>query len=218
MHNQSTEDYLKSVYLLRRSSGASVSTSDLAKQLKIGDGSVTDMVKRLSAKKLLHYVPYQGVTLTPEGTKLAMKTIRRHRLWEMFLVRHLGYTWDEVHDEAERLEHVTSAELEYRLDRALGSPAADPHGDPIPSADGELTERPLQNLGECEEGGRYRVSRVSDASPEVLQYLDKIGLTLRKVFRVKQRMAYDGSVIVEWNKQDVLFSAPMARNIFVEEA
>jgi DtxR family Mn-dependent transcriptional regulator len=218
MQNQSTEDYLKGVYQLRRRPGASVSTSDLAKHLKVGDGSVTDMVKRLSAKRLLHYVPYRGVTLTEEGMKLAMKTIRRHRLWEMFLVRHLGYGWDEVHDEAERLEHVTSAELEERLDRALGSPVADPHGDPIPSADGELSDPHRRSVAECQEGRRYRVSRVSDASSEVLQYLDGIGLTLRKKFRVKKVIAFDGSVVVEWNKQDVLFSAPMARSIFVEEA
>lgn len=218
MQTQSTEDYLKSVYLLRQRSGSAVSTSDLAKHLKIGDGSVTDMVKRLSARNLLHYVPYRGVTLTEEGTKLAMKTIRRHRLWEMFLVRHLGYSWDEVHEEAERLEHVTSAELEERLDRALGYPVADPHGDPIPTPDGKIEEIQHLSVGECEAGRRYRIIRVSDASPEVLQYLQKLGLTLNKKLKVKQVIAFDGSVIVEWNKQDVLFSAPIARNIFVEEA
>jgi DtxR family Mn-dependent transcriptional regulator len=217
LQNQSTEDYLKGIYQLRRRTGAAVSTSDLARHLKIGDGSVTDMLKRLSSKKLLHYVPYKGVTLTEEGTKLAMKTIRRHRLWEMFLVRHLGYSWDEVHEEAERLEHVTSVELEKRLDRALGSPSADPHGDPIPTPEGELTEFLHKSLAECREGGRYRIARVSDESPEALQYLRKLGLTLNKRITVRQLIRFDGSVTVEWNKRELVLSAVLARNIFVEE-
>lgn len=216
LRNQSTEDYLKGVYQLRHRTGSPVSTSDLAKHLKVGDGSVTDMVKRLSAKKLLHYVPYRGVTLTEDGKKLAMKTIRRHRLWEMFLVHHLGYSWDEVHEEAERLEHVTSAELEKRLDRALGSPSSDPHGDPIPTSEGELAEFHNQSVSECEEGKQYKIIRVSDASPELLQYLHKHGLALNKRIRIKQLIAFDGSVVVEWNKKEILFSAPMARGIFVE--
>ncbi len=218
MQNQSTEDYIKGIYQLRRRTGAAVSTSDLARHLKVGDGSVTDMVKRLSAKKLLNYVPYKGVTLTEVGVKLAMKTIRRHRLWEMFLVRHLGYSWDEVHEEAERLEHVTSLELEERLDRALGSPSVDPHGDPIPTREGELKELIHPSVAECREGGRYRIARVSDESPEVLQYLKKLGLTLNKRIAIKQMIKFDGSVIVEWNKREIFLSGLMARNIFVEEA
>lgn len=218
MLNQSTEDYLKGIYQLRRRTGSAVSTSDLARHLKVGDGSVTDMVKRLSAKKLLHYVPYKGVTLTEEGRKLAMRTIRRHRLWEMFLVRHLGYSWDEVHEEAERLEHVTSLELESRLDRALGSPSADPHGDPIPTPEGTLEEFPHRSLAECEAGRRYRIARVSDESPEVLQYLQKLGLTLNKRIAVRQMIRFDGSVVVEWKKREILLSGLMARSIFVEEA
>jgi DtxR family Mn-dependent transcriptional regulator len=218
MQNQSTEDYIKSIYQLRLRTGSAVSTSDLARHLKVGDGSVTDMVKRLSVKKLIHYVPYRGVTLTEEGMKLAMKTIRRHRLWEMFLVRHLGYSWDEVHEEAERLEHVTSVELESRLDRALGSPSADPHGDPIPTSEGELAEILHRSLAESEVGVRYRIARVSDESPEALQYLMKLGLTLNKKIVIKQMIKFDGSVIVEWNKREVSLSGIMARNIFVEEA
>ena len=218
MQNQSTEDYVKSIYHLRNRTGAAVSTSDLARHLHIGDGSVTDMVKRLSAKKLLHYTPYQGVTLTEEGTKLAIKTIRRHRLWEMFLVQYLDYTWDEVHDEAERLEHVTSGELEARLDKALGSPSTDPHGNPIPSPDGEVAVLRSTSLAECEEGKRYRITRVSGANPELLQYLNKLGITLNKKIKLLRTIKFDGSALVEWNKTEVLFSAAMARSIFVEEA
>ena len=115
--NQSTEDYIKSIYKLKKK-GKAVATSALAKHLNIGDGSVTDMVKKLSERKLILYTPYQGVELTAAGRKLALKMMRRHRLWEMVLVQFFGYTWDEVHDEAERLEHVTSDELERRLDQA----------------------------------------------------------------------------------------------------
>jgi DtxR family Mn-dependent transcriptional regulator len=216
MRNQSTEDYLKGVYRLRGKNRRAVSTSDLARHLHIGDGSVTDMLKRLSAKKLLHYVPYQGVTLTEEGSRLAMKTIRRHRLWEMFLVRHLGYGWDEVHEEAERLEHVTSSELEARLDRALGSPALDPHGDPIPTADGELDEPHHRSLAECPPGTRCRVRRVSDADKAVLRYLGTIGLTLDAAL-VVDRTGADGATLVTWNGTSVLLAPAVARAVFVEE-
>ena len=129
--NQSTEDYIKGIYKLRKN-GNGVSTSELARHLNIGDGSVTGMLKKLSDKKLIKYIPYKGVSLTESGTKLALQMIRRHRLWEMFLVQFLGYRWDEIHNEAERLEHVTSDAMERRLDKALGFPKFDPHGDPIP--------------------------------------------------------------------------------------
>src|SRR6266404_2367693 len=121
MANQSTEDYIKSIYKLQQS-GKDVTTSELARHLRIGDGSVTDMVKKLSAKKLIQYRPYRGVSLTESGARLALRMVRRHRLWEMFLVKFLGYRWDEIHDEAEQLEHVTSDGMEQRLDKALGYP------------------------------------------------------------------------------------------------
>jgi DtxR family Mn-dependent transcriptional regulator len=145
-----------------------------------------------------------------------MKTIRRHRLWEMFLVRHLGYGWDEVHEEAERLEHVTSSELEARLDRALGSPALDPHGDPIPTADGELDEPHHRSLAECPPGTRCRVRRVSDADKAVLRYLGTIGLTLDAAL-VVDRTGADGATLVTWNGTSVLLAPAVARAVFVEE-
>ena len=119
MENQSTEDYLKGIHKLG-SDGGDVTTSALARHLGIGDGSVTDMLKKLASKKLIRYVPYRGVSLTETGRKTAIKMMRRHRLWEIFLVKHLGYGWDEVHEEAERLEHVTSDEMERRLNEMLG--------------------------------------------------------------------------------------------------
>ena len=161
MPTQSVEDYIKSIFKLE-SSGEKVTTSALARHLGVGDGSVTDMVKKLSERKLIHYEPYQGVRLTESGRRMAMKTVRRHRLWEMFLVKYLGYSWDEIHDEAERLEHATSDELERRIDKALGRPKFDPHGDPIPSASGELPYPKAGRLDDAAEGASVTIVRVSD--------------------------------------------------------
>ena len=175
MNNQPTEDYIKSIYRLERENTA-VLTTALAKHLGIAAGSVTDMVKKLSDKHLLHYEPYQGVKLTEEGRRLALKLVRRHRLWEMFLVTFLNYSWDAVHDEAERLEHVTSEELELRLDKALGFPKVDPHGDPIPTVSGDLVDISYKSLSDCNVNEEGTIVRVSDDSPEVLQLLTKLGL------------------------------------------
>lgn len=214
MLNQSTEDYIKSIYKLK-SKGKTVTTSALAKQLQIGDGSVTDMVKKLSEKKLLRYTPYQGVELTEEGRKLAMKMMRRHRLWEMFLVQFLGYRWDEVHDEAERLEHVTSDELERRLDKALDYPKVDPHGDPIPPLNGELEELKYISLDASEIGKRYVVVRASDDNPEVLQHATRLGLTLNKKIIVKERTSFDNSMLVRIGQKEHFVSQRLAEAIFV---
>jgi len=215
MQTQSTEDYVKSIYKLKKE-GKSVSTSSLAKHLNIGDGSVTGMVKKLSDKKLIHYKPYQGVELTEAGRRLALKMTRRHRLWEMFLVQFLGYQWDEVHDEAERLEHVTSDELEARIDQALGFPKVDPHGDPIPTVTGELVEHTYKNLTECEAGKNYVIVRVSDESPEVLQYLTKSGLSLNKKVKLIQKIQFDGSVVIKVRSQQMPLSQRLAQSIFIE--
>ena len=133
MDNQSTEDYLKGIYKLS-AGGGGVTTSALARHLGIGDGSVTGMLKKLAAKRLIRHVPYRGVSLTPEGEQVALEVTRHHRLLELYLAKTLGIDIDEVHDEADRLEHVISEELEAKIDEALGFPTHDPHGDPIPDA------------------------------------------------------------------------------------
>lgn len=214
---QSVEDYIKSIYKLE-ATGEKVTTSALAKHLGIRDGSVTDMVKKLSRKKLIKYTPYHGVTLTEPGRKIAMKTVRRHRLWEMFLVKFLGYSWDGIHDEAERLEHITSDELERRLDKALGHPKFDPHGDPIPNSKGELASRIYKRLFEADVGKTYFVVRVSDESPEVLQYLARLGLRLNSEFKVVERIQFDGSVIVRIGSKEIPLSLKLAQSIFVEHS
>jgi DtxR family transcriptional regulator, Mn-dependent transcriptional regulator len=215
MQTQSKEDYIKSIFILQKEN-ESVATSILAKHLGIGDGSVTGMMKKLSEKQLINYEPYQGVTLTPSGRRLALKMIRRHRLWEMFLVKFLGYTWDEIHNEAEALEHVMSDDLEERIDKVLGFPKVDPHGDPIPTSTGELTEITYKNLSDCDEGDVGIVVRVKDESQEVLKYMTKLGLSLNKKIVVTQKIQFDGSVIVEIDGREVALSEKLAKSIFVQ--
>ncbi len=216
MRNQSTEDYLKAIYRLEREN-ETVLTTTLAKHLGIGAGSVTDMIKRLSRKKLLHYEPYRGVRLSATGRKLALKMVRRHRLWEMYLVTFLQYSWDTVHSEAERLEHVTSEELEQRIDRALGFPTFDPHGDPIPTAEGKVGRCSQRSLADCDVQEKGIIVRVSDDSHEVLQYLTKLGLTLNTEFTVTQKISSDGSVIIQVGKRDIPLSPALATRIFIED-
>lgn len=217
MINRSTEDYLKGIYALQNGN-ENVSTSDLAGHLKISDGSVTGMVKKLSRKRLLRYEPYRGVRLTEDGKRLALKMIRRHRLWEMFLVRFLQYSWDEIHDEAERLEHVTSDKLEERLDRVLGHPTVDPHGDPIPSASGEMAEIDSCDLTRCEINQRGVIVRVRDGSQEMLRLMTRLGLDLHTTIVIKDKLAIDGSVIVGFpgRSVEIPLSPKIAQSISVQ--
>jgi DtxR family Mn-dependent transcriptional regulator len=217
MPNISTEDYIKAVYRLERT-GAKVTTSSLATQLQISDASVTDMVKKLSDRDLLSYKKYRGVDLTAKGKRMALKIVRRHRLWEMYLVKFLGFSWDQVHDEAERLEHVTSEEMERRLDEALGFPAADPHGDPIPSLRGELRRPEYTALTTFAEGDVVRVLRVSDDDSKMLQHATRLGVELKKRLTVKQKMSFDGSMVVRVGTKERFLSKEMAGAIFVEPA
>ncbi|HEV8537981.1 MAG TPA: metal-dependent transcriptional regulator [Bacteroidota bacterium] len=214
MSSQPTEDYIKGVYKLQKN-GKSVSTSKLAEHLGLADASVTDMVKKLSAKKLLTHTPYRGVGLTEEGRRLAMKMMRRHRLWEMFLTKFLGYTWDAVHDEAERLEHVTSDEMEHRLDKALGYPKLDPHGDPIPTADGVVHAQALTALSEVKEGDCVKVLRVSDDDAALLQHAARLGLVLHQKLLIKEKLLFDGSMKVKIGKKEHFISRQLADAIFV---
>jgi DtxR family Mn-dependent transcriptional regulator len=146
-----------------------------------------------------------------------MKTVRRHRLWEMFLVKFLAYSWDEIHDEAELLEHITSEELEQRLDKALGYPKVDPHGDPIPSQGGKLTETPSRSLDAVQEGKTVIVQRVNDSNPEILRYASRLGIALNQKIKVKERVSFDGSLRVRVGGQERFISSKLAQNVFVDE-
>jgi DtxR family Mn-dependent transcriptional regulator len=195
-----------------------VTTSALASLLGIGDGSVTGMIKKLSSKHLVRHEPYRGVFLTETGRKLALSMVRRHRLWEMFLVRYLGYRWDEIHDEAERLEHATSDELTKRLDKLLGYPAVDPHGDPIPDDQGTLRQPDPTPLSGCECDRQLRVVRVSDRHPDILHHASKVGLVPRRTLVIKKKMSFDGSLLVRIGKKQRFISQRMAESIFAEHA
>lgn len=217
MTDRGTEDYLKTMYMLEQR-GERASTSALAAHLQVADASITDMLKKLSRKGLVDYRRYRGADLTPAGRRVALRIVRRHRLWEMFLVKFLDYSWDAIHAEAERLEHVTSDALERKLDMALGFPTRDPHGDPIPTVDGECPSPNLVALSAAAPGAVVVVSRVSDADPEVLKYASSLGIVLRTKLHVKETVPFDGSLRVLVGKKERFISAKLANHIFVESA
>lgn len=215
MPSISVENYLKNIYELGASE-KKVTTSIIADKLKIAPASVTDMVKKLSSKGFLRHVPYKGVEVTEKGKRSALKIIRKHRLWEMFLVEVLHFSWDKIDDEAEEFEHIMSERMEEKIDEVLGFPKVDPHGDPIPQKDGTIKKMNLQPLGEAQEGAMVRVLRVNDSNPEMLQYASSIGLSLNKRIVVKQKNKFDDSLVVKIGAKETVVSSMLAQNIFVE--
>ncbi len=214
MISRAMENYLKTIYRLTTGNDK-VSTSRLAQQLNCSAASVTNMLQKLSDLKLVNYEPYQGVTLTTTGNKIALETIRHHRLIELYLAEVLGYSWDKVHDEAEELEHVISEEFEERIDRALGYPTLDPHGAPIPSKDGEIENQTSNSLWDADGGESVKVGRVSDRNPEVLRYLGSIGIFPDAKISVIRRAPFNGPIYIEIGDTEHTLSAELARQIFV---
>ncbi len=210
------ENYLKSIYKIAESDGIPVSTNSVAARMQTTAASVTDMIKRLSDKELLEYEKYHGVQLTEQGSRVATQLIRKHRLWEVFLTDQLGFRWDEVHDIAEELEHIQSPQLIERLDRFLGHPRFDPHGDPIPDANGHWEHRQQVLLSELLPGQAGIVTGVNDHSPAFLQYLQQLGLTLGARISLQETVAYDQSlqVVIEYGAPQNL-SDKVARNLYV---
>jgi len=193
---RSVEDYLKAIYRLTPE-GRAAGTSEIANLLELSPASVSGMVKRLSEHGLLEHVPYKGVQLTEEGRRAALRTIRRHRLIEAYLVAFLGYTWDTVHDEAERLEHAVSDQLVERLASVLGHPSVDPHGDPIPDVDGAIHEPASTPLSELPEGILVELRRVDESDPERLRYIASIGLHPGARVIVVDRQPFHGPITIE---------------------
>lgn len=198
----SVENYLKAIYHLESHGEVPVKTKSLAERLEISLPSVTSMLKSLARDGWVDYRPYKGASLNENGTRAALKVIRKHRLVEAFLVQTLGLSWDEVHEEAELLEHAVSESLVSRIDDFLGHPKFDPHGDPIPTADGQIHRLETIGLDEAELGGKYRLERVLDQESEVLQYLDKIGLTLNRSFSVVEILSFDGQLFLDIDDAD----------------
>lgn len=216
MHSSTEEDYIKTIFNLTGPAGELVSTNSIAHKLETSAASVTDMLKRLSDKKLLYYEKYYGARLTAKGEKIARTLVRKHRLWEVFLVDKLGFKWDEVHDIAEQLEHVRSEPLIARLDEYLSFPRFDPHGDPIPDEDGNMDERSRILLAQLPPGKSGQVVGVKDSSEQFLRYLDSVKVTLGSRLSVSNKIEYDGSMILDIEKHGKLtISNMVAQNLWV---
>lgn len=209
------EDYLKAIYELETRAGAA-STSEVASALAVAPASVTGMIRRLAAQGFLDHVPYRGVQLTDLGRRAALRTIRRHRILETYLTRVLGYPWDRVHDEAERLEHAASDELIGRMALALGDPTEDPHGAPIPTADGVVDERTHRTLADLEVGERARMVRVSDKDPSLLRYLAGIALQPGAEITLVARAPFDGPITLRIGAQEPVVGPNLAAQVLVE--
>jgi DtxR family transcriptional regulator, Mn-dependent transcriptional regulator len=208
------EDYLKAVYQLRDDAGE-VTVQQMVERLGVSGPSVTNMVKRLHDLGLLRHTRYHGVQLTPQGERIAVQVVRHHRLLERFLVEHLGYGWDEVHAEAERLEHHISEEFEARVDALLGHPIRDPHGDPIPTLDGDIDTPGEASLLDLEPGTAATIVRVSDRDPELLRYLGGLGLYPGVVVALHERLPFEGPLRVTVDGAEHLLGPPLAAAIFV---
>ena len=216
MHSFTEENYLKAIYHLSDQSISGVSTNAIAEVTNTKAASVTDMLKKLADKKLINYIKYQGVTLTEIGLKAALNIIRKHRLWEVFLVEKLGFKWDEVHDIAEELEHINSAVLIERLDDFLGNPAADPHGDPIPDRTGNFLHKKLVKVSEMKQGQAGTISGVNEHSSVFLKHLEKLGLTLGTKIIIAELVEFDGSISLAVDeKKEITISREVAKNILV---
>jgi DtxR family transcriptional regulator, Mn-dependent transcriptional regulator len=217
MLSHTEENYLKAIYKLAEVGLNTVSTNAIAAQMTTTAASVTDMLKRLAEKELIIYEKYKGVYLSKAGERLATKLIRKHRLWEVFLVEWLHFSWDEVHDIAEQLEHVQSEELVNRLDIFLNHPRFDPHGDPIPDVDGNFAQRKQCLINEVEAGKGGVVVGVNEHSSAFLQYLDKLGINIGTRIDVKEVFEYDGSrnVLIN-NEKERLLSGKICDNVFLK--
>lgn len=213
--SRAVEDYLKAVYKLQQSS-PSVATSALAEELVRSAASVTNMVQALAERRLVEYVPYRGVRLTAAGELAALRIIRRHRVLELYLIEKLGYGWDNVHEEAERLEHAVSEDLIDRMARALGEPSFDPHGAPIPTRDGEILEHQLTRLTNLVPGKPAVVREVSDESGESLRQLADLGLFPGTPVRLEREADPDGTLRVRIAGKERRVDERLARTVSVE--
>lgn len=217
-HSYTEENYLKAIFKLQEINGEPVANSMLAKELSVQSASVTDMLKKMAKKKLINYQKSKGVKLTEKGRTIALGIVRKHRLWEVFLVEKLQFGWDEVHEIAEQLEHIQSDRLTDKLDNYLGFPKADPHGDPIPDSNGVFAKPKSVLLSELKEGSQGKFVGVADHSASFLSYLDKSGLALGDTIKVKAIEAFDRSVILQLKaKKEITISHKVATSLLVSD-
>ncbi len=212
------ENYLKAIYMLHEKDGSVASTNSIAEMVKTKAASVTDMLKKLSDKQLVVYEKYKGATLTSLGRKLATQLVRKHRLWEYFLVEKMGFDWDEVHDIAEELEHIQSDELINRLDNYLGNPKFDPHGDPIPSSSGKFTLRNQIPLTEFDPDKRGELIAVRDHSTEFLKYLKALNINIGSHIEILDYMEYDHSLQIKIDRKYIhVISSETAEKLLMRD-
>lgn len=212
----SEENYLKAIYHLTTVTEAGVSTNAIAETMDTKASSVTDMLKKLAEKDLVNYIKYQGVSLTDKGNLTAKMIVRKHRLWEVFLVEKLNFAWDEVHDIAEQLEHIKSEQLINKLDDFLGNPTEDPHGDPIPDAQGKIAKTNKQLLADLAINQLGICVGVKDSSAEFLKYLDKQEIALGSKIQIISKESFDLSTKIRVNDKELTISNKIANNLFVK--
>lgn len=218
MNSFTEENYLKAIFKLLEKGEKTVSTTAISERMNTKAATVTDMIKRLAEKKLINYQKYQGVSLTEKGKTIAVSIIRKHRLWEVFLVEKLNFKWDEVHDIAEQMEHINSEKLVDRMDSFLNYPKFDPHGDPIPDAKGVFNRKKSLLLSEINPGQRCIMTGVVDHSTSFLQYLDRVGLSIGKEIKLIEVIGFDKSIQVQVNgKEKVFLSHEVAKNLLVNK-
>ncbi len=217
MMTLSEENYLKAIYHISDMCEGGISTNAIAERMNTKASSVTDMIKKLSEKGLLHYKRYKGSELTEEGKLVAANIIRKHRLWEVFLVEKLNFTWDEVHDVAEQLEHIKSEKLIDQLDEFLGFPKRDPHGDPIPDKDGNVSDHADVLLATLNANDKGIIVGVKDSSSSFLKYLDKQGIALGKKVKVIDKEPFDNSMTIRIKKEEFMISQQIANNIYIKK-
>ena len=217
MYTLSEENYLKSIYRLGQQPNFKITPTAIAESLKNNPASVVDMIRKLTDKQLIEYDKKKGVKLTPVGLKDAVLIVRRHRLWEVFLLEKLGYHWDEIHDIAEELEHINDATLADRLDKFLGFPEYDPHGDPIPKANGKVPKPYSVTLADLKTGDTCRVAAVKDTSSSFLQYLQKLDIAIGTNIKLLEKIPYDNSLVISISgKENTTVSQKFGENILVD--
>jgi DtxR family Mn-dependent transcriptional regulator len=211
--SQAVEDYLKTIYKLEQNDAAS--TKNIAEALHVSAASVTNMIKRLAKMGFVEYTSYRGVNLTDAGLNIALEIIRHHRLLELYLNKVMGYSWDEVHDEAEQLEHHISEQFEDRIAELLDDPTHDPHGDPIPRKNGQMPEYAVERLVEMDEGQTYVIGRVRNQDPEVLRYLEELGLIPGVKITIQEKAPFNGPITLVIEKNEQVIGYEVASMIFV---
>lgn len=218
MYTFSEENYLKAIYHLEQSYPSGVSTNALAEEMETKASSVTDMIKKLSEKKLVNYKKYQGVKLSKSGKETAISVIRKHRLWEVFLVEKLNFSWDEVHEVAEQLEHIKSEKLINELDRFLEFPKRDPHGDPIPDREGNFSDLNKVLLSDLKKGESGIFVGVKDSSATFLQFLDKRNIALGNEIEIIEKEAFDQSMLIKIKEEELRVSNVISGNLYIKKS